>query len=323
MKEESTAAEILTRAPDRDAFRAHVRAGFRAPQKWLSPMYLYDQRGSELFEAICELPEYYPTRTETAILQAHSSEIAEAVGPQALVMEPGSGSGSKTRMLLEMLDDPVAFVPVEISRDYLEESVPKLQTAFPQLEILGVHGDFRESFDIPASRRPARRRLIFFPGSTIGNFMEDEAVHLLDQLRRQAGPNGAMLIGVDLRKDPGILERAYDDARGVTAAFNLNLLERMNRELGTDFDPSRFRHQALWNEADSRIEMHLVSQCPQTVHLDELTIPFQTGESILSECSHKFSEAGFARMAERAGWRVARTWSDAQAWFSLQYLVSP
>lgn len=320
MNRNRTASEILSQAPDREAFREHVRAGLTAARKWLSPMYLYDRQGSALFDRICELPEYYPTRTETAILQAHERDIARVVGPGAMVIEPGSGSGAKTRMLLEMLEEPVAFVPVEISRDYLDESLPGLRAAFPDLEILGVHGDFSEPFGIPRSQRPPRRRLIFFPGSTIGNFVPDEAIALLAHLREQAGPGGGMLIGVDLRKDPEILERAYDDTQGVTAEFNLNLLDRMNRELGTDFRREHFRHQALWNEADSRIEMHLVSTRDQTVHLDELAITFARDESILSECSHKFSREGFGELAREAGWRVVRVWTDPEEWFSLQYL---
>lgn len=306
--------------PSQQAFRDHVIEGLSARQKWLSPMYFYDAEGSRLFDRICELPEYYPTRTELQIFGEHLPEMAATVGPRALLIEPGSGSGLKTRKLLAGLTDPAGYVPVEISPDYLRNSVAELRKAFPAIPILPVCADFTSPFEIPDTARPAQRRVIFFPGSTIGNFDPDQAAGLLSTMREKVDANGGLLIGLDLRKDPLVLEKAYNDHLGVTAQFNLNLLTRMNRELGADFDREQFSHRAVWNDTNSRIEMHLVSEREQTVTVGGQSFHFAEGEYILSECSYKFTFSGFENLAARAGWQVRQIWTDNREWFSVQYL---
>jgi dimethylhistidine N-methyltransferase len=306
--------------PTRRDFLQDVLQGLRGERKWISSMYFYDAEGSRLFDRICELPEYYPTRTELQIMNEHLLDMSAASGPRALVIEPGSGSGLKTRKLLQALDDPAGYVPVEISREHLLESVARLQMEFPSLEILPVCADFTSEFEIPHPARPERRRLVYFPGSTIGNFDVDEAAALMAAMHYKAGAGGALLIGVDLRKDPLVLERAYNDSAGVTAAFNLNLLHRINRELGADFDVAAFRHRAAWNPDESRIEMHLISDRDQEVRLGNELARFAAGESIVTEHSYKFTFGSFAALAERAGWKVVRVWTDSREYFSVQYL---
>ncbi len=312
--------ELTDLHPSRTEMCIDVMQGFRERQKWISSMYFYDRRGSELFDRICELPEYYPTRTEISILRENAVDIATTVGPGVLVIEPGSGSGEKARMLLRALDGPVAFVPVEISREHLKASAESLNADFPDLEVLPVCADFSREFEVPAPGRAARRRLVFFPGSTIGNFEPDDACELLRTFRTVAGPDGALLVGVDLRKDPAILERAYNDSAGVTAEFNLNLLVRLNRDLGADFDVSLFEHRAIWNDAASRIEMHLVSSSAQSAHLCGEVVEFEAGETIHTESSNKYSIERFAGLAQDAGLRVERVWTDPEALFSIQLL---
>lgn len=297
-----------------------VLAGLRSTPKRLSPAYLYDQRGSQLFEAICELPEYYLTRTETAILARYAAQMAECIGEQALLLEPGSGSSRKTRLLLDALADLAAYVPVDISRTHLLEAARALQAAYPRLEVLPVCADFTQGFTVPPSRRPPSRVVVFFPGSTLGNFDAAEAIRLLELMRRAAGAGGGLLVGVDLAKDPAVLERAYNDAAGVTAAFNLNLLVRLNRELAADFDPGSFRHEAVWMPVESRIEMHLVSARRQSVHLAGESVEFAAGERLVTEHCHKYSAESFASQARTAGWTPRRSWRDARGYFSVQYL---
>jgi dimethylhistidine N-methyltransferase len=297
-----------------------VLAGLRSTPKRLSPAYLYDQRGSQLFEAICELPEYYLTRTETGILARYAAEMAECIGEQALLLEPGSGSSRKTRLLLDALTDLAAYVPVDISRTHLLEAAHALQAAYPRLEVLPVCADFTQGFTVPPSRRPPSRVVVFFPGSTLGNFDAPEAIRLLELMRRAAGAGGGLLVGVDLAKDPAVLERAYNDAAGVTAAFNLNLLVRLNRELAADFDPGSFRHEAVWMPAQSRIEMRLVSAHRQSVHLAGESVEFAAGEGLVTEHCHKYSAESFASQARTAGWTPRRSWRDARGYFSVQYL---
>ena len=276
--------------------------------------------GSKLFDQICGLPEYYPTRTELGILRAHAADMAHCLGPETLLVEYGSGSSVKTRLLLDRLARPAAYVPVDISREHMLETALALRLDYPQLEIAPVCADFTTPFALPRSRRPAARRAVYFPGSTIGNFPEAGAIALMAGVARLVGPGGAFLVGVDLVKGPRVLERAYDDAAGVTAAFNLNLLARMNRELDADFDLRRFRHRAVWVERVRRIEMHLVSEVEQVAHLDGVEIHFERGESICTEHSHKYTLDGFARLARRAGLAVRRVWTDPAERFSVQYL---
>jgi dimethylhistidine N-methyltransferase len=246
--------------------------------------------------------------------------MARWLGPQALLVEYGSGSSLKTRRLLDRLAEPAAYVPVDVSREHLLATALALRLDYPALEILPVCADFAGPFALPRTRRPVRRRAVYFPGSTIGNFSARDAIALMAGVARRVGPGGAFLVGVDLRKDVRTLERAYDDAAGVTAAFNLNLLARMNRELDANFDLRRFAHRAVWVEGESRVEMHLVSRVEQVVQLDGVEIPFKRDESICTEHSHKYTLDGFARLAARAGLAVRRAWTDPAARFSVQYL---
>lgn len=300
--------------------RQDVLDGLRRRHKRLPSKYFYDARGSELFENICDQPEYYLTRVELETLRAHVGEMAQAIGPDALLVEYGSGSGLKTRLLLRELQSPVAYVPVEIARDALLASVGALAIEFPDIEMLPVCADFTQPLPLPHPLRRARRTVVFFPGSTIGNFEHDEAVSLLRQMRAQSGHHGAVLIGVDLKKDPAELEAAYNDAAGVTAEFTLNLLARCNRELGADFHLDSFQHRALWNALAGRIETHLVSTRRQMVQVGGEVFRFEAGEAMLVEYSCKYSPEDFARLAARAGLRVGRMWTDPQARFSLQWL---
>lgn len=310
-------------SPDAAVMLEEVLRGLALPSKNIPSLYFYDQRGSELFDAITELPEYYPTRTEVSILEAYGAEMAAALGPGVRLIELGSGSALKTELLLARLEAPAAYVPVEISREHLLAAAGRIAADFPGLEVLPVNADFTEPFDLPEPKHArVRRNVAFFPGSTIGNFPRGMAADLLRAVRSDVGPGGAMLIGVDLEKDRTLLERAYNDAAGVTAEFNLNLLVRLNRELGADFDLDAFRHEAVWDEAAGRIEMRLVSTRAQTVHLAGHDFAFAPGEILVTEYSHKYSLEGFRRLAEANGFAVARVWTDPAALFSVQLLAA-
>jgi dimethylhistidine N-methyltransferase len=307
--------------PEEKRVRDDVLAGLAASPKSLPCKYFYDQRGSELFERICELDEYYPTRTEIAIMRESAAEMAEALGPRVALVEYGSGSSTKTRILLEALDDPVAYVPVDISRHPLVSSASSLDRRHADLEVLPVCADFTQAFSLPEPRRRPQRRIVYFPGSTIGNFEEPEVVGFLARIRTLVEPHGGLLIGVDLQKDAAILRAAYDDREGATAAFNKNLLMRINRELGGDFELERFEHRAVVNKELGRVEMHLVSTVAQSVKVCGESFAFEAGESIHSENSHKFTVGGFAELAAEAGLSVRRVWTDARRLFSVQYLT--
>ena len=315
-------AVLHDRAPDRVRMREEVWAGLAAPRKTLPCKWLYDARGSALFERICELPEYYPTRTELAILEAHAGEMAERLGERCLLVEYGSGSSRKTRLLLDRLVEPAGYVPIDISRAALAASAHALAAAYPALEVLPVCADYAEPIDLPRPRRPVARRAVFFPGSTIGNFTPPEAQRFLARMARVAGAEGGILIGADLRKDPAILEAAYDDAAGVTAAFDRNRLVRLNQELGADFPIERFRHRSVWNDADGRVEMHLESLDDREVTVAGRRFAFAAGETIHTENSYKYTLAGFAGLAAGAGLAVRRVWTDPRDWFSVQWLTA-
>lgn len=311
----------LTEAgPKNAAMEADVLTGLRATPKVLSPKYFYDERGSQLFDQITELPEYYPTRTEIDIMQANIAEIVELVGPKASLIEFGSGSSHKTRMLLDHLKDLAAYVPVEISRDYLLGIVEGLQAEYPHIEMLPVFADFTKPFDLPTPKIMPVRNVVYFPGSTIGNFAPPNALALLQVMAAEAKTGGALLIGVDLKKDSDILEAAYNDAQGVTAKFNRNMLKRINTELGADFELDNFRHKAIYNEDKGRIEMHLISERDQTFSVGNEYFSMKKGESILTECSYKFTLEGFADLARQAGFRQQRVWTDKDSLFSVQFL---
>jgi L-histidine N-alpha-methyltransferase len=306
---------------DRAAFLVDVLDGLARPQKELPSKWLYDERGSSLFEQICDLEEYYPTRTELGILERHVRGMAALLGPGCALVEYGAGSGLKTRLLLRHLRDPAAYIPIDISASALAETVARLARDFPELVVRPLCADFSVPVRLPLDGVDARRRAVFFPGSTIGNLHKPDVVSFLRMVARECGRGGGLLIGVDLRKERAVLERAYDDARGVTAAFNLNLLARANSELGADFDLARFRHRALFDERHGRVEMHLVSQAAQRVTIAGRTFALAAGETIWTESSYKYELREFAALAALAGWRCERVWSDERAWFSVQYLT--
>ena len=314
---------LVDLAPDALRFREEVWAGLALPLKSLPCKYFYDARGSALFEAICELDEYYPTRTELAIMEHHAGAMADALGAHCLLVEYGSGSSRKTRLLLDRLRDPAGYVPIDISRAALSDSARALAGAYPHLEVLPVCADYTAAFELPRPRRPAARRGVYFPGSTIGNFTPAQAQRFLAHMGRVAGAGGTLLIGVDLRKDRATLERAYDDAAGVTAAFNLNLLARINRELRGDFALDRFAHRAHYDERAGRIEMHLVSTEAQTVTVAGRAFAFARAETIHTENSYKYDVAQFAALAASAGLAVRAVWTDPARLFSVQCLTRP
>lgn len=308
--------------PGLDSFLAEVLIGLHKPQKELPSKYFYDERGSQLFERICELREYYITRTEVSIMQAHIREMVELIGPHVLVIEHGCGNCEKVRFLMDHLQDPVAFIPIDISQKQLLQVARELDSVYPQLEVLPVCADYTSTFELPAPKQEGKRTVVYFPGSTISNFDPIPAKHFLEHIASLCGSGGALLIGVDLKKDPAVLHNAYNDSEGLTAAFNLNLLERINRELGCDFHLDGFEHYAFYNPRESRVEMHLVSEKGQVVHMDGKTISFVKGESIWTENSYKYNLDEFERMAAAAGFRVERVWTDEQQWFSVQYLTT-
>ena len=297
-----------------------ILGGLNQSQKQISPKYFYDDAGSRLFDEICAQPEYYPTRTELGIMQDHIGDIARLVGSQASVIEFGSGSSLKTRLLLEYLPKLAAYVPVEISRETLVNTAEELAADFPDIEVLPVCADFTQPFRLPMPKIMPRRNLVFFPGSTIGNLEEDKALSLLQVMRGEAKDNGALLIGVDLVKPPEILEPAYNDAAGVTADFNLNLLERLNREYDANFSLPAFQHKAIYDADNSRIEMRLVSLQKQRVRVAGESFDLNKGEYIVTEHSHKYSLDQFESMANKAGFEVQEVWTDEKKLFSVQYL---
>ncbi len=299
-------------------FAHEVLAGLAQRQKSIPCTWLYDHRGSELFERITEQPEYYPTRTETMILERCASAIAQVAGAHATVVELGSGSSRKTPLLLAALDRPAAYVPVDMSARFLAESVAPLRERFPRMAIEPMVADFTRLASMP--RHGVGRRVVFFPGSTIGNFKPEAACALLDRIGLVAGPGALLVVGADPTRDPQALLPAYDDAAGVTAAFNKNLLARMNRELGSDFAPSAFRHQARWNAAEQRVEMHLVSEYTQRVEVLGHAFHFAMGESIHTENAYKLSVVRFQALAHRAGWHALQLWTDAAARFAVHVL---
>ncbi|HEX9794056.1 MAG TPA: L-histidine N(alpha)-methyltransferase [Planctomycetota bacterium] len=296
--------------PGGDRFRADVLAGLARAPKSLPPKYFYDAEGSRLFDAICMLPEYYLTRTEYALMQERAGEMARRLGPRVMLVEPGSGSSVKSRLLLDALEDPVAYVPVDISQEHLASSAAGVDRAYPELAVLPVAADFAEALALPAPPRPARRAVVYFPGSTLGNFDPPAARALLRRFRALAGVGGALLIGVDLCRDPAVLQPAYDDPGGVTAAFNRNLLARINRELGADFEPLAFDHRAAWNEAAGCVEIHLVSRRDQIVRVAGRRFAFRRGEALHTENSYKYEAATFEPEVAAAGFAPLRRWTD-------------
>ena len=293
-------------------FRAAVLSGLAQSQKTIPARFLYDERGSQLFEAITDLPEYYPTRTEIALLNAHAAEIAAEAGTVDTIVEFGSGSSTKTPLLLGPVS-PRAYVPIDIAPAILADAADAIRAAFPAIEVRPVVGDFTH----PLVLAGLGCAMGFFPGSTIGNLTPHAAVDLLRAFRMTLGDGATLVIGIDLRKDTRVLEAAYDDAQGVTAAFNLNLIDRLNRELGGDLDRAAFRHQARWDDFKGRVEMHLEAQRDMTFHLAGEQFHMRAGETIHTENSHKFHLEELRFMARAGGWEPLRKWTDGRSWFSL------
>jgi dimethylhistidine N-methyltransferase len=303
-----------------DEMLTAIWAGLGKRAKTLPTQLLYDEQGSALFDQICELPEYYLTRTELAIMRESIADIAQAIGPDAAIIEYGSGSAIKIRMLLRALESPAAYIPVDISREHLLNASAELAAEFPDVHVMPVAADFTRPFEVPLSLTHTGRRVAYFPGSTIGNFERAQAVALLRQMARLVGGDGRVLIGADLQKPRSVLEPAYDDASGVTANFSLNILHRINRDFAADFDASRFRHRSYYDEVEGRIVITLVSTVAQIVTVSGRQFALAADEAIRTEYSHKYTLAGFAEMASEAGLRVDRVWTDAKAWFSVQLL---
>ena len=318
----SSLARLQDLAPSTAEFRDAVLSGLMQPQKAIPCKFFYDLEGSRLFEAICETPEYYPTRTELAILAGAAPAIAGLVGAGCAIVEFGSGAGIKIRTLLDALESPAAYVPVDISRSHLIAAAEALAADYPELHIAPVCADYTKPFLLPAVGQGRPPWLGFFPGSTIGNFSPPQAAGFLSQVRRLLGEGGMMLVGVDLKKDRAVLEAAYNDAAGVTAAFNLNLLARIDRELDGDFGHTEFGHRAIYDPVQGRIEMHLVSAEDQTVQVAGHAFRFAAGETIHTENSYKYSLDQFRRLAQSAGWRPAEVWTDPDRLFSLHLLTS-
>ncbi len=308
--------------PSDAVFRADVMNGLRRRPKCLPCKYFYDEKGSELFDRICELDAYYLTRTELAIMRRFAPEMARQIGSGAMLVELGSGSSVKSRLLLDRLTAPAAYVPVDISKEHLDRTARGLALDYRHLEILPVCADFTEDFELPAPRRRPTRTTVYFPGSSIGNFEPEAARHLLGRIAGMCGRGGGLLIGIDLKKDRATIEAAYDDAGGVTAAFNLNLLRRINRTLGADFRLDRFEHRAVYNEELGRVEIGLVSRCVQTVTIEGKTFEFDRGEEIRTEHCHKYSIEGFAERAAHVGLSLRCRWTDAQSRLAVLYLTA-
>ena len=305
----------------RRQFLKDVIQGLKRPQKEIACKYFYDEVGSALFDEICELDEYYLTRTEMGILETHAAKMADAIGEDCELIELGSGNAQKTRLLLEQLRSPRAYLPIDISREPLELSAVRMAKRFPELRVLPVHGDFTGPLLLPETGDPRARRVVYFPGSTIGNFSPKAATSLLCTIAWLVGEGGGLLIGFDLDKDYSIVWPAYNDSRGKSAAFNLNVLEHINRELSADFDLAAFSHRADYVRSKERMEMYLVSRISQVVRIAGTEIGFDAGETIHTEYSYKYSFEHFSHLTARAGFTLAGQWTDPQNYFAVQYLV--
>lgn len=302
------------------SFLEEVTKGLSLVQKEIPCKYFYDENGSYLFERICCLKEYYLTRVEIEILKNSAAEIAELIGKNATIVEYGSGASVKTKILLNALKNPARYVPIDISKAQLAEAGSKIAEEFDQMDVCCICADYLGHYYVPKDKKNTKR-VVFFPGSTIGNFKKSTAIGFLERITNVCGKGGALIIGVDLIKDVRILEKAYNDEEGITALFNKNLLTRINSELGFDFDLNAFNHKAIYNEDDGCIEMHLVSKTCQRVRGDGQEFCFEKGESILTERSHKYTLEGFENLALKSGFKTEKVWLDKNKWFSLQYLT--
>ena len=322
MKRPPGGVALLDLEPARADFLAQAIAGLSSSPRTLPSKFFYDERGSDLFQKICELPEYYVTRTETEILRLYTPEMAASIGEKAEIVGFGTGAGIKTRMLLERLQNPIAYVPVDISRQRLTDSAEALSREMPALEVLPVCADYMQPFELPIPTQKPEHIAVFFPGSTIGNMEPHLAEEFLGRVAKLCGHSGGLIIGVDLQKPREILEPAYNDSAGVTAEFNLNLLVRANRELGADFDLTQWRHRAIYNQKESRIEMHLLSEQSQAVRLGDRYFHFDRGEKIITEFSYKHTIEGFTALAGSVGFRMARVWTDPQQFFAVFHFTT-
>jgi dimethylhistidine N-methyltransferase len=321
MMRDGNLAAFVDLAPVEETFQDAALSGLARAEKAIPCRFLYDRRGSALFEAICELPEYYVTRTEMAILRERAGAIAERVGPRAQLVEFGSGASRKVRLLLDALRDLVAYVPIDISKAFLRQAASGVAADFPDVEVSAICADYSEPRRLPMLPvLRGGRRVGFFPGSTIGNLMPDEAVSFLSGCREALGPGSGMIVGVDLKKDPRLLHDAYNDSSGVTAEFILNILDRMNRELGADFDRSRFAYDAFYNGEAGRIEIFLRSTMAQIVTVARRPIAFTAGERVHVEYSYKYTVEELGELAARAGYRAVDCWTDDARLFSVHYL---
>jgi dimethylhistidine N-methyltransferase len=307
-------------APGEDSFRDAVLAGLSATPKSLPCKFFYDQRGSALFEAICEVPEYYLTRTELGILETQAPAIAAQLGPNCRLVELGSGASRKVRLLLQAMESPLAYVAVDISRGFLREAAASVAADFPELEVIAVCADYTRPFDLPKIPGPAGKTVGFFPGSTVGNFEPEAVVAFLSHCGRLLGPGAEMLIGADVKKDKAILDAAYNDSQGLNAAFNLNLLHRIRNELDSDIAIDAFEHVAFYNPDEGRVELYIKSLKGQSAMIAGRRFSFSAGEMIHTENSYKYAIPEFQALATRAGFRPLETWTDPDKKFSVHYL---
>jgi L-histidine Nalpha-methyltransferase len=319
MTGDSLAAPQQMSATESPDFLADVIAGLSSNPPTLPCKYFYDERGAALFQKICELPEYYITRTEIDILDRNRAEIASQLGPNVELIGLGTGAGTKTRILIEALERPAVYIPVDISEKQLRESTVLFQKIFADLEILPVCADYLQAVVLPSPRHKSARNIVYFPGSTIGNFEPEEAIGFLRRIANVCRGEGGLLIGVDLKKDERVLEAAYNDRAGVTAQFNLNLMERINRELGADFDLNQWRHRAIYNSKAGRIEMYLISEIDQFAHVNEHKFHFRRADKIITEFSYKYAPQEFAALAGKAGFDFVRMWTDEACLFGIFY----
>ncbi len=317
MKSDPAGISILDLEPATSDFLAEAIAGLSNQPPTLPSKYFYDEAGADLFLKICELPEYYITRTELGILQEHAPEMAASIGANAELVGFGTGAGVKTRLLLQQLENPIAYVPVDISKQRLTDSAIALQRIMPDLEILPVCADYLQPIKLPTPKCTPDHVAVYFPGSTIGNLEPATALDFLRRVCRLCGRSGGLIIGVDLQKARDILEPAYNDRAGVTADFNRNLLLRANRELGANFILPCWRHRAIYNEQEGRVEMHLVSETDQVVRLGDQRFAFAANDKIITEYSYKHTPEGFAQLARSAGFKLAQTWTDAEQLFAV------
>lgn len=315
------ATTLIDLKPNNKQFLQDVMSGLKSSPKSLPCKYLYDQRGSELFDEICELDEYYLTRAEDEIIKRHAREMAVQLGAGVQLVEYGSGSSTKTRALLDELIEPAAYVPVDISREHLDNTAQALSEVYRHIEIMPVCADFTKPFALPSPRKTPTHAAVFFPGSTIGNFMRAEVLLMLSQIADMCGRGGGLLIGVDLQKDIDVIESAYNDSQGITAEFNLNLLQHINRELDGDFDLEKFEHRAIYDHVENRVEISLASLCDQDVTICDELVRFDEQEQIITEYSHKYTIEDFAKLAAEVGLTLRKSWTDENELFALLHLV--